>query len=76
MSFKVGDIIKGKESSNRMHSVTDDRGIYEVIKIEENNYIKVRLIYHKKYMDKLGNIYGVNPKYFKKADYIKSNFIE
>ena len=62
--FKIGDIITGKPESDKAYFITNTLGKYKIIGIDyELNKIVVLIIDH---VDKsnIGNIYGVEPKYF------------
>ena len=65
--FKIGDIITGKPESDKAYFITNTLGKYKVIGIDyELDKITVMVIDH---VDKsnIGNIYGVEAKYFKLA---------
>ena len=65
--FKIGDIITGKPESDKAYFITNTLGKYKIIGIDyELNKIVVLIIDH---VDKsnIGNIYGVEEKYFELA---------
>ena len=65
--FEIGDIITGKPESDKVYFITNTLGKYKIIGIDyELDKIVVLVIDH---VDKsnIGNIYGVEEKYFELA---------
>ena len=63
--FKIGNIITGKPESDKVYFITNTLGKYKVIGTDyELDKIIVRVIDHV-YKHNIGNIYGVEAKYFK-----------
>ena len=60
--FKVGDVITGKDA-NGYHVTTKD-SVLVVTDIFGPDYIKVKVLAHKLYFDKVGEKYEVHPKEF------------
>jgi len=56
--FKVGDIIIGKPNSN--YSYTNKDGTMEVVKIYNNEQMRVKIIDHKVYDSQIGAEYDVD----------------
>lgn len=62
--FKIGDVITGKQESDKVYFITNTLGKYKIIGIDyELNKIVVLIIDHM-YKHNIGNIYGVEEQYF------------
>lgn len=65
MKFYIGDIITGVEDSP--YSVTTSRGTYEVIRVYDDEFIRVRVLEHFNPLE-VGNGYDVLSKHFVYAE--------
>lgn len=65
MRFNVGDIITGVEDAP--YTVTNNCGTYEVIRVYDDEFIRVRVLEHINPLE-VGNGYSVLSKYFVYAE--------
>ena len=63
--FNVGDIITGVDGS--LYTVTNSRGTYEVIRVYDDEFIRVRVLEHINPLE-VGNGYDVLSKHFVYAE--------
>lgn len=60
--FKVGDIVTGL--TEKQYAITNSLGTYEVVEVQDNYRIRVRVITHVE-SAYIGKEYSVNPKKFR-----------
>lgn len=65
MKFKIGDIITGVDGSP--YTVTNSRGTYEVIRVYDDEFIRVKVLEHINPFE-VGSGYDVLSKYFVYAE--------
>lgn len=70
MKFRVGDIVTGKESADRMYSYTTSKAIMRVI-TTRNYEIEVQIVKHKEPKGYIERTFWVDAKHF---TLIKSKF--
>lgn len=82
MEFRVGDIVTGKKSADRLYSYTTPRAVMEVIKVK-NNEILVKIISHETIEKCVGKEFMVYSEYFtllnssgQRSNYIESDLFE
>lgn len=69
MAFSVGDLVTGTPQSNDTYGVTNEGGVYEVIKLGHADNIRIKVINHKIYPSQLNKCFWVRSKYFVLASY-------
>lgn len=62
--FKVGDVVKGKIGSKKRYSITNEYMTGEVIKVNDYDEIKVKVLEHSTEKNTIGDVYWADKELF------------
>ena len=71
--FEIGDIITGTSVSGTEYCITNDLASLKVVGIR-GDQIRVELKYHPHFKEEIGEIFSVDPSFFKKEETRFTNF--
>lgn len=72
--FEIGDIIIGTPESNEHYGVTNELALLEVLRVGET-FVEVRLKHQPYFREKVGELFVVDPRLFRKVRTENTNFI-
>ena len=72
--FEIGDLIMGTPESNEHYVVTNELALLEVLRVGET-FVEVRLKHQPYFREKVGKLFVVNSRLFRKVRTENTNFI-